>query len=379
LHADSWAELFADACARYVVLTTKHMDGYTLWPPSYRNPRDGWHATRDLVGDITSAVRARGMKMGLYYSGGFDATFNGTVIDGLLAGARAIPQSEAYASYCDAHVRELIDRYRPDVLWNDIAYPARGKVKEIIAHYYNTVPDGVVNDRWMQLRLSGGVGSALVTAVVRALEVAWPLLPKSWKEFRVTGSRHADFSTAEYASFDEPRERKWEAVRGIGLSFGNNREEGEREIIQLDELVALLVDVVSKNGNLLLGVGAEPDGTVPAAQRKRLLELGTWLATNGEAIFDTRPWSRAGAQTADGTDVRFTRTGDALYAIVLGTPTMRELRIDGLSVADGAEAELLGREGTLPHRNDGGQLVIDLPEQMPGSPAFALRIRPRPA
>lgn len=141
-----WANIFHDAGAKYVVLTTKHHDGFTLWPSSIRNPTlspDRQHATRDIVGDLTAAVRGKGMKMGLYYSGGYDWTF----VPGPIttpAGYQSVkPESAAYGTYADMQVRELITRYHPAVLWNDIDWPKSGHPLQIMAFYYNTVPDGV--------------------------------------------------------------------------------------------------------------------------------------------------------------------------------------------------------------------------------------------
>ncbi|WP_231991423.1 alpha-L-fucosidase [Mycobacterium ulcerans] len=151
---DSWADFFVRANARYVVLTTKHHDGFTMWPSRHPYPhKDSWHAGRDLVGDLTSAVRDRGMKMGLYYSGGYDWTFNPTVITDLPGMASSLVQTDEYAQYADNHIRELINRYQPSVLWNDIGYPPKSNLAELFAHYYNQVPDGVINDRWAQLQL----------------------------------------------------------------------------------------------------------------------------------------------------------------------------------------------------------------------------------
>ncbi len=148
---DAWAKVFRDTGAKYVVLTSKHHEGFTLWPSATPNPTlppDRQHATRDLVGGLTTAVRRQGLRMGLYYSGGYDWTF----VPGPIAKAADYqtvkPQSEAYGKYVDAQFSELIERYQPALLWNDIDYPKSGHPLEIMAEYYNAVPDGVIDDRF---------------------------------------------------------------------------------------------------------------------------------------------------------------------------------------------------------------------------------------
>ena len=103
------------------------------------------------------------------------------------------------------------------------------------------------------------------------------------------GIKHSDFTSPEYEKLDKISPTKWEECRGLGRSFGYNRAEGEAETIAPDELIALLVDIVSKNGNLLLDVGPEADGTIPPVQMSRLQALGAWLQQNGEAIYGTKP------------------------------------------------------------------------------------------
>jgi len=123
---DGWAKIFTDAGAKYVVLTTKHHDGFTLWPSSTPNPQlpsDRQHATRDIVGKLSTAVRNQGLRVGLYYSGGYDWTFVPGPIRVKEDYQKVKPQSEEYGKYADAQVRELIQRYHPAVLWNDIDYP----------------------------------------------------------------------------------------------------------------------------------------------------------------------------------------------------------------------------------------------------------------
>lgn len=159
----AWARSFRVAGARYAVLVTKHHDGFCLWPSEVRNPhRTGWHTTRDVVGEFAEAARAEGLRFGVYYSGGLDWTFDDRPIGTGADMVSAVPRG-SYPAYAAAQMRELIRRYRPDILWNDIAWPgSRADVQRLIEYYRFTVPNGVVNDRllpraplWSALRLPG--------------------------------------------------------------------------------------------------------------------------------------------------------------------------------------------------------------------------------
>ena len=336
---ETWAKVFRAAGANYVVLTTKHHDGFTLWPSATKNPMlpaDRQHASRDIVGELTTAVRKEGMRMGLYYSGGYDWTFVPGPIRVAADYDRVKPQSEAYGKYADAQVRELIERYKPAVLWNDIDYPKSGHALEIMAEYYNAIPDGVIDNRF--------------------------------------GVKHSDFGTPEYEKVDQINPKKWEECRGLGRSFGFNRAEGEAETISASDLIHLLVDIVSKNGNLLLDVGPEADGTIPAVQMERLVALGDWMRVNGEAIYGTHPWKRAEGTTAEGAAVRFTRKGSTLYVILLGDVKGGSVTVKEVSAAPGSKIYLLGDGKTLAWSQDGADVKIELPHSLAGQYAYALRI-----
>jgi len=287
------------------------------------------------VGELSTAVRKQGLRMGLYYSGGYDWTFVPGPIVKASDHQTVKPQSEAYGKYADAQVRELISRYHPAVLWNDIDYPKSGHPLEIMADYYNAVPDGVIDDRF--------------------------------------GVKHSDFKSPEYQTLDQISSTKWEECRGLGRSFGYNRAEGEAETIASDELIYLLVDIVSKNGNLLLDVGPEADGTIPAVQMTRLKALGAWLKQNGDAIYGTQPWKRADGD-ADGVRVRFTQKDGALYAILLGKPKAATVTIRSLSPKSGIKISLLGAKGDLSWSQQGGDIKITLPPELPGDYAYVLKI-----
>jgi alpha-L-fucosidase len=336
---DSWAEIFTEAGAKYVVLTSKHHEGFTLWPSDTPNPKlpaGRQHASRDIVGELTNAVRKQGLRMGLYYSGGYDWTF----VPGPIAEAADYqtvkPQSEAYGRYVDAHFRELIRRYQPAVLWNDIDYPKSGHPLEIMAEYYDAVPDGVIDDRF--------------------------------------GVEHSDFKSPEYETLKEISSTKWEECRGLGRSFGYNRAEGEAETIAPDRLIYLLVDIVSKNGNLLLDVGPEADGTIPPVQMSRLGALGAWLKQNGEAIYGTRPWTRAEGETTGGIPVRFTQANFSLYVTLMGAPKGDRVTVKNLSPNPDSQIYLLGESKSLEWVQRGLDVEIRLPPRLPGRYAYVLKM-----
>jgi alpha-L-fucosidase len=338
---DQWASLFQKTGARYVVLTSKHHDGFRLWPSSVQNPHANGRnlsAKRDIAGDLASAVRASGMKMGLYYSGGLDWTFTREPIRNREDLMARVPQSQEYATYADAHWRELIERYQPSVMWNDISYPKAGRIPQIFAQYYDTVQDGVINDRF--------------------------------------SAPFADYTTPEYAKYDKITEKKWESCRGLGFSFGYNQVEGPEQVIAPDKLVALLVDIVSKNGNLLLNIGPKSNGTISEIQLDRLHKLGGWLQVNGEAIFGSRPWVQASSTAPDGADVRFTRKGDSLYVVFLNRPNRNALIVPSVHAPDGTAVQILGMMSKPSISQRDKDLVIKVQEPLPESYALVAKVTP---
>ncbi len=345
---ESWAELFAAAGARYVVPGTKHHDGFLMWPSRTPNPHlQQWGLQRDAIGELATAVRARDMRYGLYYSGGLDWTFGGLPIDSIPAMIRAIHQTEDYARYVDAHWRELIECYQPDVLWNDIGYPQAAEFNRLFADYYNAHPDGVVNNRF------DAIGAH-------------------------QGRVHHDFFTPEYDTSKEIKEKKWEACRGVGNSFGFNRNETGDDYASGRELIQSLCDIVSKNGNLLLNVGPTAGGAIPWPQASRLLEIGHWLRMNGEAIYGTRPWRTADATSPEGLALRFTSTDRALFAIVFDPGDAPSVTLPGVQPPEAATVTQLGRTSRPAFERTPQGLRVALPPGPETGPAIALKIEPKP-
>ena len=146
-----WAELFRKAGAKYVVLTTKHHDGFCLYPSEYTDFNcEELGPKRDITGELTDAVRSEGLKMGLYYSGLIDWQFaNDPIFKEEDNFGNACPTFE-YADYSYNQMKELVDKYHPSVFWNDIGWPKQSEhmMPYFLAHYYNVVEEGVVNDRF---------------------------------------------------------------------------------------------------------------------------------------------------------------------------------------------------------------------------------------
>ena len=372
---DAIAEVCRDAGAGYVVLTTKHHEGFCMWPSAIEHPRKGrYRARRDLVGDLTRAVRGAGMRMGLYYSGGYDWPYNDALMTNPADSFLAVPHTPDYVEYATSHVRELISKYEPSVLWNDICWPAGGDLPALFAEYYNAVPDGVINDRWIEPpQHRGTVADSVARAGGVLLQRFWALIPDSYKSLTFPANHHYDFRTPEYAKFDTVQAKKWESTRGVGHSFGANRNERPEDIVTATELVRSFADIVSKNGNLLIGVGPDQFGRFPAEQLVPLRGLGSWLRVNGEAIYRTRPWLIPQTTTSAGTEVRFTARGGAVNAILLDVPE-RELTLRGVDASGVTGVRVLGIDEPADWVVSGGALTVRLPERIPVSPAHVLAL-----
>jgi alpha-L-fucosidase len=259
--ANECVGLFRRAGARYVVPTAKHHDGFCLWDTEttgFNSVRRG--PGRDLLAEFATAARDAGLKFGAYFSGALDWHVSDLrAINSDPDVFRLRRNDEQFARYAFDQVGELVDRFAPDILWNDIEWPDAGKsaadfgVAALFRKYLAAVPEGIVNDRW-------GVPS------------------------------HG-YLTREYSDIGSLSDKNWESCRGLGRSFGVNRNETESDVLSVAEIVRHLVSVVSRNGNLLLNIGLNADGTIPAIYRDRLEGLAAWMDVNGEAIYCTRPFA----------------------------------------------------------------------------------------
>ena len=238
-----------------------------------------------MIGELSRAVSAKGLKMGLYYSSLLDWSFTRKPITSIAQLVAGSDTSREYVDYVEKHWLELIERYDPWILWSDIGYPPGYHLPKLFAHFYNHKPDGLVNDRWMQLpqpffSRSGRAG-AYAQIMLKLLQPdEQPKVP------------HSDFVTPEYDTLDRITSHKWETCRGIGNSFGYNRMETAEDYQTVDDLIRLLADIVSKNGNLLLNVGPCADGTIHPLQVAALEGLGKRLTGTAKPSTARGPGAR---------------------------------------------------------------------------------------
>jgi alpha-L-fucosidase len=362
---DEWAELFKKAGARYVVMTSKHHDGFALWPSMQANKTWGfkWNSIetgprRDLVGDYMQAIRKVGLKAGLYYS--IYEWFNPWY---------RIKSEKFITDHFHPQFKDLVTRYQPDLIYADGEWEQTNeywKSRELLTWLFNESPvkdKVVINDRW-----------------------------EKGQRFK-----HGGYFTNEYdAGAQEGWERPWEEIRGMGLSFGYNRNEDIGNYNAPRTLVLMLVDVVSQGGNLCLNVGPNAAGEIPVIMQERLLQIGKWLEINGEAIYGTTKWERA-VQWSKGDreydfdsmyksyvegeyilyqtiwpmagkalkEVFFTRKGNDIYAIVPNWPGTK-LVIRDMKLKRGARISWLASGKRLEWKKKGRNVEVEIPPFNPG-------------
>jgi alpha-L-fucosidase len=371
----AWAELFEKAGAKYVVLTSKHHDGYCLWPNKTANKTWGfsWNSVdrgpgRDLLGELFTALRKTSVRPGLYFS--LYEWYNPLW---------KFDKSRFAADHSMPQLLELVNTYQPDVVWADgdwDATPDLWQSQQFLAWLYNMSPVRdrvVVNDRW-------GSGVRF---------------------------NHGGIYTPEYQPDLDFENHPWEESRGMGHSYGYNRAEDAWDYNSGQSLVLHLIDKVSRGGNFLLDIGPDAHGQIPPIMQERLLTIGNWLNVNGEAIYNTRRWrtdcqwsaGRQDYEAPKGTDwllkqtiepdsgyavkeVFFTwnPTTQNLYAILPQWPTDRRLILKNMQIPSGTEIKLLEGGQNLRFDNVGGNTVyVYFPEYIPSkykaTEAYVIRIK----
>jgi alpha-L-fucosidase len=381
---DAWAKLFRESGAKYVIPTAEHHENFALWDSAvtpYNAKKMGPH--RDLIGDLAIAVRKEGLKFGVSNHGIENFQFIHTdsgAARALLAGLKA-KKADLYdpqwldfynvADRSDAACErflvnwaqrnaELIDKYRPDMLWFDNGVDQRylDPLKLwVAAYYYNRA------HTW---------GKAVSISTKKAAYAP------GGSNMQTIGSI-IDFEKIGGRSPAGIRGGAWQVDQPIGSTWGYTTE---MTVSPPDRIVAALADTVSKNGNLLLNISPRADGTIPDAQQDTLRGIGEWLRVNGEAIYASHAWTTFGETVPrgqPGSNVRFTVRGGSLYAILLGAKPGANVLIRSLASASAPTGKitavsLLGSPATLPFTRDAEGMKLTHPGVLPAQYAATLKI-----
>jgi alpha-L-fucosidase len=377
---DHWAGLFRKAGAQFVVPVAEHHDGFPMYDCSFTT----WNATkmgpkRDIIGELAEAVRKQWLVFGLsshraehwwfFHEG---TKFASDVQDPHFAELygpaqpETLPPNEQFLDDWLARTCELVDTYQPQLVWFDwwIEQPIfSAYLQKFAAYYYNR------GAQWER-----GV----------AINYKHQAFAEGTAVFDIERGQTTDILPYFWQNDTSISKNSWGYVQS-------------QDYKSATDLIGDLVDIVSKNGALLLNIGPRSDGTIPEAEEKILLDIGRWLSVNGEAIYGTRPWKLFGegpTQVVAGSfndtkrssftseDIRFTTRGDTLYAIILARPENGKATIKALAENSAlyqrpiGKVELLGTGEALRWQRHYDGLTIEIPGQLPVDNACVLRISP---
>ena len=380
---DAWAMLFRRSGATFVVPVAEHHDGFAM----YDSGLSEWTAAklgpkRDVIGELAEAVRRQFMVFGVsshraehwwFMNGGmrFDSDVRDPAYAQLYGPAQPeeLPPNEQFLTEWLVRTCEIVDRYAPELVWFDwwIEQPVfEPYLRRFAAYYYNAAAAGRRGVAINYKHDAFAPGSAV---------------------FDIERGQCADIRTPFWQTDTSVSKSSW--------GYTTNQD-----YKTVPDLVGDLIDIVSKNGALLLNIGPKADGTIPEPEQQLLLGIGDWLAVNGEAVYGTRPWRVYGegpTQVPDGSftdsarvgytaaDVRFTSRGDILYATALAWPDRRELVVRSLGVDSGllprqiTTVELLGHPDPLAFQRRADGLGVTLPDRRPTPYAPVLRVTPEGA
>ncbi|GAU89881.1 hypothetical protein RvY_02380 [Ramazzottius varieornatus] len=333
-----WAKTFEASGAKYIVLTSKHHEGYTMWPSSVSwnwNAMDvGPH--RDLVGELADAVRSTTkLRFGLYHSmfEWFNPMFKSDA-------ANNYTTQEYVATKTLPELYDIVNKYKPEIIWSDGA-PGSSKYwnsTQFLAWLYNDSPvkiTVVTNDRWGDDAMC----------------------------------KHGGFLTCDdrYTP-SHLLNNKWEDCMTIdSYSWGYRRNMMMSQILPIETLITSLVTTVSYGGNLLLNVGPTSDGIIPPIFEERLLQIGKWLGVNGEAIYKTQPWPTAQNDSTTPNVWYTSKTNGkslTVYAIILNSLAKDFIVLGCPKISNSTKVSIVGCENDVEWDTlFTGELIVTIPRQ----------------
>jgi alpha-L-fucosidase len=381
-NAQTWADLFREAGARYVIPVAEHHDGFPMYNSGltdYSAYKMGPH--RDFIAELRTAILADNLHFGAsshraehywFMNGGRThpsdvqdpqyAAFYGPAHAGITADKQLGHPDPAYLNDWLARSAEIVEKYHPELIYFDWWVQQaefQPYLKKFTAFYYN---QAAANHQQVVLFRKNDAFPPHSTVLDVERGAQDHILPMHWQ---------TDTSVSD---------KSWGYVDGDTYKSPA-------------ELIWQLIDIVSKNGNLLLNVGPKSDGTMPVQVVTILRAMGGWLHVNGEAIYGTRPWTVYGegpTKVAAGSfsdtkvkpytaqDIRFTTKNGALYAIALGWPTTGSITIHALGASSGfkvANVAMLGSPDKVNFQQSADGLKLSLPGKAPaGLPAYTFKI-----
>ena len=391
---DRLVRLFKQAGARYIVPVAAFHDNFDLWDSKYHR----WNAVnmgpqKDIIGLWRKAALANGLRFGasVHHDRAYSwfSTSKGSDATGSLAG---VPYDGNNPKYVDLYLekseekgpylpknppdswkqtwlirtKDLVDKYHPDLLYFDGGAPFGEVGLQMMAYYYNQ------NQKWNDGKLEAVLNQ------------------KKSLNFRSGAYEEGTcVQDLERSKLKDIKPEPWQTDTSIGPWFCRSNPQYETP----NKIIDMFVDIVAKNGNLLLNIPLQADGTLDAGAENMLQEIGKWMAVNGEAIHGTRPWITYGegptsvkeqysekiGEVFTSRDIRFTTNGNALYVFCLHWPgSGATINVQSLSTQqeldDISSLILLGSDGPLKWERDEQGLKVHLPEQKPCEHVFVIKI-----
>lgn len=351
-NAREWVRIAKNGGAKYIVITSKHHDGFCLWDSKVTkyDVMDATPFNRDILQELTDACKAEGMTLGFYHS----------IMDWHQPDAKSKdpnfaiqPNTQAdWAKYRETYLKpqlkELITKYHPAILWFDgewIPEWTEEQGKDLYNYLRALDPKLVINNR---------IGKGR----------------KGMEGMNKYENAAGDFGTPEQEILKTGSNDYWESCMTINKNWGYNKNDNNWK--SADTLIYNLIDIAAKGGNYLLNVGPTAEGLIPPQSVERLAEMGNWLKVNGEAIYATK--NRDTYEQGDSVKFTQSKNGKTIYAILTKKPTGKSITLNSITTAKNAKASLLGSSSAVTTTPEGSGVKITLPENMPGKYAWVIKI-----